>query len=304
MSTRTRQLAVALVLCWIIGGGCRWLAMTLQSPQCSQIAGMVLFAPMVTAVLWVAWQVPCSSKSLAIATLVAVATFAAWNAVMLNGFSHPESLQGLRSNAVHWCLYAGFGWFSAKYCQWGIGIAIYDRRQDEGRSSSPGRLSIGKLGALVILTALLMAIHVQFNLPQTSSHRVMMAEEFRWYELFPMQSKPVVSGILGGCLLGCHWTAVALCSQAWFGWLKLVGLAGWIAFATALRWSFQRIYWMSESEILQQWLARPTTPIGQSSDPYTWMQAALEAVIQIGLIGLSFGWLQRLGFRFAVCRNN
>ena len=114
-----------------------------------------------------------------------------------------------------------------------------------------------------------------------------------------MHTKPIVSAIVGGLLLGIHWTAISvLVASETF---RLSGLVVWFTIMIAIRWGSNQIYWISNLELVEN---------GFSSNPLlladwirrldastSWNRYVVEAFVQLALTLLAFAWLAWLGFR-------
>ena len=114
-----------------------------------------------------------------------------------------------------------------------------------------------------------------------------------------MPTKPIVSAIVGGLLLGVHWTVIsALVDRKTF---RLAGLVVWLAIMIAIRWGSNQIYFMSNAELFENALSPNPILLAdlvRRLDASTsWNQYVVEALVQLALTLLAFAWLAWLGFR-------
>lgn len=297
------KLFTTLAGIWLAGFLMRRTAVSSENEMISQIAAMTLFAPMSVAVAWIGWRTRTNCKEFVLLALVILAAFAGWNGVMLFGLPREVLFAALQTNAVHWTLYLLAGAFSTRFFQWICGIGIWSRQPGEGvqlAEPSAKPLSLMKLFMIVALIAILLAAYrhwVRNVVPGDANFYTPFP--IHLYQIFPMHTKPIVSAIVGGLVLGIHWSAISvLVASKTF---RLSGLVVWFTIMIAIRWGSNQIYWISNLELVEN---------GFSSNPLlladwirrldastAWNQVAAEACIQLLLTLLAFAWLAWFGFR-------
>jgi hypothetical protein len=307
------KLFATLAGIWLAGFLMRRAAVHSENELVSQVAAMTLFAPMSVAVAWIGWRTRISWREIALLVLVILAAFIGWNGVMLIGLPNDALFPAIQTNANHWVVYLLAGGLSTRFFQWICGIGIWSRERGEGvQLDEPNAkpLSIMKLLTMVALIAFLLAAyrHWVLNLAHGDAN-FYTPFPVTLYQIFPMNTKPIVSAIVGGLLLGVHWTVISVLVERKtlriaglrIASLRIAGLVVWFAIMIAIRWGSNQIYFMSNAELFENALS--SNPILLSDlvrrlDASTsWNQYAVEAFVQLALTLLAFAWLAWLGFR-------
>ena len=305
------KLFATLAGIWLAGFLMRRAAVHNENELVSQVAAMTLFAPMSLAVAWFGWRTRISWREIALLVLVILAAFIGWNGVMLFGLPSDVLFPAIQTNAVHWVFYLLAGGLSTRFLQWICGIGIWSRERGEGvqlvePNAKP--LSIMKMLMIVALIAFLMAAYRQWVInvaPSDANFYTPFAVNL--YQIFPMHTKPIVSAIVGGLLLGVHWTVISvLVERKTFrlAGLRIAGLVVWFAIMIAIRWGSNQIYFMTNAELFENALsANPIllADLVRRLDASTsWNQYVVEAFVQLALTLLAFAWLAWLGFRVGI----
>jgi hypothetical protein len=297
------KLLATLTVIWMAGFFMRRAAVHNENELVSQVAAMTLFAPMSVAVAWIGWRTRISWREIALLVLVILAAFAGWNGVMLFGLPSDVLFVTLQTNAVHWALYLLAGAFSTRFFQWICGIGIWSRQGGEGvqlDEPSAKPLSLMKLFMIVALIAILLAAYRHWVLKvEPGDANFYTPFPIHPYQIFPMHTKPIVSAIVGGLLLGIHWTAISvLVASKTF---RLSGLVVWFTIMIAIRWGANQIYWISNLELVENdFSSNPRLLadwIRRLDASTAWNQVAAEACVQLLLTLLAFAWLAWFGFR-------
>jgi hypothetical protein len=290
---------------WLAGFLMRRAAVHSENELVSQIAAMTLFAPMSVAVAWIGWRTRIRWREIALLVLVILAAFIGWNGVMLFGVPSDVLFRAIQTNAAHWVFYLLAGALSTRFFQWFCGIGIWSRERGEGvQLDEPNAkpLSIMKLMMMVALIAFLMAAYRHWVIKAASSDANFYTPfQINLYQIFPMHTKPIVSAIVGGLLLGVHWTVISVLVER--KTLRLAGLVAWLAIMIAIRWGSNQIYFMSNAELFENALSNPIllADLVRRLDASTSsIQYAVEAFVQLALTLLAFAWLAWLGFRVGI----
>jgi len=258
---------------------------------------------MSVAVAWIGWRTRIRWREIALLVLVILAAFIGWNGVMLIGLPNDALFPAIQTNANHWVVYLLAGGLSTRFLQWFCGIGIWSRERGEGvQLDEPNAkpLSIMKLMMMVALVAFLMAAYRHWVIKVAPSDvNFYTPFQINLYQIFPMHTKPIVSAIVGGLLLGVHWTVIsALVDRKTF---RLAGLVVWLAIMIAIRWGSNQIYFMSNAELFENALSPNPILLAdlvRRLDASTsWNQYVVEAFVQLTLTLLAFAWLAWLGFR-------
>lgn len=300
------KLFATLAGIWLAGFLMRRAAVHSENELVSQVAAMTLFAPMSVAVAWIGWRTRTSWREIALLVLVILAAFIGWNGVMLFGLPSDALFPAIQTNAAHWVYYLLAGGLSTRFFQWFCGIGIWSRERGEGvQLDEPNAkpLSIMKLMMMVALIAFLMAAYRHWVIKAaTSDANFYTPFPVNLYQIFPMHTKPIVSAIVGGLLLGVHWTVISILVDR--KTIRLAGLVVWLAIMIAIRWGSNQIYFMSNAELFENALS--PNPIlladlvrGLDASTSS-IQYAVEALVQLALTLLAFAWLAWLGFRVGI----
>ena len=280
----------------------RQAAVHSENELVSQIAAMTLFAPMSVAVAWIGWRTRTSWREIALLVLVILTAFIGWNGVMLFGLPSDVLFRAIQTNAAHWVFYLLAGALSTRFFQWFCGIGIWSRERGEGvQLDEPNAkpLSIMKLMMMVALIALLMAAYRHWVIKAVNLYTPF---QINLYQIFPMHTKPIVAAIVGGLLLGVHWTVISLLVER--KTIRLAGLVAWLAIMIAIRWGSNQIYFMSNAELFENALSPNPILLAdlvRRLDASTSsIQYAVEACVQLALTLLAFAWLAWLGFRVGI----
>ena len=125
------------------------------------------------------------------------------------------------------------------------------------------------------------------------------------FQVFSRQSKPFVSALIGGLLLGVHWFVVASILKS--KRLRWMGLLGWFPVMVFLRWGANQIYWIDPlRELNSSQATTELSPISiadlirQMNNQPSWPQYGVEAFYQMGLTLLAIAWLGWFGFRIGL----
>ena len=164
-------------------------------------------------------------------------------------------------------------------------------------------LSIMKLLMMVALIAFLMAAYRHWVIKVALSEANFYTPfPVNLYQIFPMHAKPIVSAIVGGLLLGVHWTVISVIVER--NTFRLAGLVVWLAIMIAIRWGSNQIYFMSNAELFENALSPNPILLAdlvRRLDASTsWYQYVVEAFVQLALTLLAFAWLAWLGFRVGI----
>lgn len=297
------KLLTTLTVIWMAGFLMRRAAVHSENELVSQVAAMTLFAPMSVAVAWIGWRTRISWREIALLVLAILAAFTGWNGVMLFGLPSDVLFPAIQTNAAHWVFYLLAGGLSTRFFQWFCGIGIWSRQRGEGvELDEPNAkpLSIMKLLTLVALIAFLMAAYRHWVIKVAPSDvNFYTPFQINLYQIFPMHTKPIVSAIVGGLLLGVHWTVISVLVDR--NTFRLAGLVVWLAIMIAIRWGSNQIYFRSNAELFE--IALSPNPIlladlvRRLDASTSWNQYVVEAVVQLALTLLAFAWLAWLGFR-------
>lgn len=300
------KLFATLAGIWLAGFLMRRAAVHNENELVSQVAAMMLFAPMSVAVAWIGWRTRITWREIAVLVLVILAAFFGWNGVMLFGLPNDVLFPTIQTNAAHWGFYLLAGGLSTRFFQWICGIGIWSRERGKGvqlLEPNAKPLSIMKMLMMVALVAFLMAAyrHWVINIAPSDAN-FYTPFPINFYQIFPMHTKPIVSAIVGGLLLGVHWTVVSLLVDR--KTLRLAGLVVWFAIMIAIRWSSNQIYFMSNAELSENALSPNPILLAdlvRRLDASTSsIQYAVEAFVQLVLTLLAFAWLAWLGFRVGI----
>ena len=297
-------------------GGVIRLKSPLNPQYLSQLAGMTLFHPASMIVIWLGWKTGLRVVDLLSAAIVAILSFGVWNAIMLPGLRSDLLERTLVSNAIHWGLFLIVGVASARYVQWGATIGIWaEKKKARGVTQmAPARLSLRKL---FLLTAIAAVFAVAYKSLVLQPSRVSVRTT--WISFFPLQTKPIISAILGGALVPIHWLVIfaILKSQSF----RLAGLILLIPCLMFLRWFIGAIYWDSPlafpgsdtldfGAVLELDTRRYASYELAFSQPYPapvqlsvgWSVYAVEAVAQLSFILLAIQWFRLVGYRVTYWR--
>jgi hypothetical protein len=297
------KLFATLAGIWLAGFLLRRAAVHNENELVSQIAAMTLFAPMSVAVAWIGWRTRIRWREIALLVLVILAAFIGWNGVMLFGLPSNVLFPAIQTNAAHWVAYLLAGGLSTRFFQWIFGIGIWSRERGEGvQLDEPNAkpLSIMKLLMMVALIAFLLAAYRHWVIKVAPSDPNFYTPfPVNFYQIFPMHTKSIVSAIVGGLLLGVHWSVISVLVDR--NTFRLAGLAVWFAIMIGIRWGSNQIYFMSNAELFE--VALPPNPIlladlvRRLDASTSSIQYAVEAFVQLVLTLLAFAWLAWLGFR-------
>ena len=299
----TRALICSPVALWIVGGLIR-----LQSPRSPeylpQLAGMILFLPATTITIWLGWKTGLKLVDFATATLVALFSFVAWNAIMLPGLRADLVGKTLLANATHWLIFFCVGIVTARYLQWGTSIGIWSEEEKaRGAKFAPANLSIRKLLLLMGIAAVsAVAYKMLVGRSPQASFRTSV------FEFFPIWLKPFISAIVGGLLVPVYWfVTVGILKLRSF---RLAGFILWLPCTILLRWFSNEIYWevpfgFSGSDALDSGVSIELNGQKYMSSPYPaptsprliWSAYAMEAIVQLTLTLLTLLWFRRMGVR-------
>ena len=282
------------------------MAVHAQNEMVSQVAAMTLFAPMSVGVVWIGWRTRLSWPEIGLLGWVMFSNFVVWNSVMLFGLANKNLANAIQTNAAHWVVYLLAGCFCTRLIQWIFGIGIWSKNRGEGAQlcePNPKPLSILKLLMVAALVAVLMAAY-RYSVQKAAVENQTIYTPFAIseFQVFSSQSKPIISALIGGILLGVHWTAVAtiLISNR----LRSVGLLVWFPVLMVLRWGSNQIYWADPiMQFDSSQTAAALSPIlvadffRQVSNQPSWAQYGVEALSQLGLTLIAFVWLAWFGFR-------
>ncbi len=289
---------------WLAGSLLRRIAVNAGNELVSQVAAMTLFAPMSVAVVWIGWRTHRSWSEVGLLSLVMSASFAVWNGIMLYGLPIATMPDAIQSNSTHWIAYLLAGCFSMRLIQWIFGIGIWHIEQGEGgrRDCEPHAkpLSIAKMLMILALVAVLLSVYRNWlpsDARDLSNTKIPFPQTA--FQFFPSYSKPTVSAVVGGLTLALHWTAIASIIKC--RGFRFVGLVVWYLCMIAIRWGSNQIYWTSSDALID--LNSSPTPIllanliRQISNPPTWTQYSVEALVQLGLTLTAYAWLGWIDFR-------
>lgn len=318
-----RTICLTLSAVWVLGSLVRWLH--LQYPDerhLSQLAGMILFSPATVVCMWLGWKTNINLKEFMTLGMIAVASFAAWNGIMLQGLAGNALPGTLISNFIHWSLYFLTGVLVSRYLQWSTSIGIWPKKERAGCTmKSPAKLSVRKLFFLTLLVGCGSIAYRAWikPIPNATSNESM----FHW---FPIELKPFVSALIGGLLLPLQWlvTWAILRAKSY----RLAALIVWIPCLMFVRWGTGQVYWEKTggvailgTDALDSKLANENrSELDREIDleiasrnqaltyfsyppppallhPIPWSVYGLEAILQQSFLFLAFLWLQFFGFR-------